>query len=94
MQLGLYLHRLTHIEDSGSLPNLALQVNGKLLVPLDLQTLVDATLHPGGLQAITLLWVRVLESLRRFLSIHVLPVNGNPAMVLAEETVGHYPLRR
>ena len=94
MQLGFHLHRSSHIEDSSSLHILAVQVNGKLHVPLDVQTLVNSILHPGGLQSIALLRVRVLEGLRRFLPIHVISVNSDPAMVLTKETVGLFRLRR
>jgi len=84
------LHRSTHIKDSGSLSVLACQVNCKFLVPLNIQALVNLTLHPRGLQAIALLWICVLEGLRRLLSIHGFSINCDPSMVLTKETISHF----
>lgn len=50
---------------------------------------MDQVLHPGGLEPIALLWVGVLEGLRRLLSIHVLPVDSDPSVMLAEQAVRH-----
>lgn len=48
---------------------------------------MNQALHPSWLQAISLLWIRVLEGLRSLLTIPVLSVDRDPTVMLTEQTV-------
>ena len=72
------------------LASLAIQVDCKLLISLNIKTLVHFChhFHPGRLQTSPLIWIRILVHLWGLLSVHVLSVNGDPAIMLAQKAVG------
>jgi len=64
-----------------------IEVDGELLIALDVQTLIDRNLHPGWLQPIPLHRVGNLESFGRLFPIGVLLVDRDPPIVLAKQTI-------
>ena len=72
------------------LASLAIQIDCKLLISLDVKTLIHLChyFHPSGLQASPLFWIRVLVHLWGLLSVHVLSVDGDPAIMLTQKAIG------
>ena len=72
------------------LASLAIQIDCKLLISLDVKTLVHLChhFHPGRLQASPLIWVGILVHFWGLLSIHILSVDSDPAIVLAQKAIG------
>ena len=83
-------HGATQIEDSGISFFLALltihvvEIDRELLIALDIQALINGRTHPRWLQTVPLGRVGVLVSFRSLLSVHILSVDRDPAIVFAE----------
>jgi len=71
---------------------LLIQIDGKLFVPFDVEGVIDSNLHPRWLQSAALHRIRVLVCLRRLLSIAILVVDSDPAIMLAQKAVGYASL--
>ena len=71
------------------LASLAIQIDCKLLISLDVKTLIHLChyFHPGGLQASSLIWIRILVHLRGLLSVHVLTIDCDPTIMLAQKAI-------
>ena len=67
--------------------NLALKVDLELLVPRNIQALINSTSHPSGLYSVGLYWISALEAFGSFLSMLAVALDGYPSIMLAEETV-------
>ena len=93
--LSLEAHWPAQIEDtlvlfSTRLARLAIQIDCKLLISLNIKALVHLChhFHPGGLQTSSLIWIRILVHLRGLLSVHVLSIDGDPTIMLAKKAIG------
>lgn len=84
------LPRFAHVRATVLL--IFVQIDGELLVTHNIETVVDRDLHPTWSQALALRWVRILVSFGSLLAIHILVVDRDPTVVLAQETV-RYVLR-
>ena len=67
--------------------NLALKVDLELLVPRNIQALINSTSHPSGLYSVGLYRISALEAFGSFLSVLAVALDGYPSIMLAEETV-------